>query len=58
LTRKMGRAAMVRVQGKFAFARMLDEYRALMFPAEGRSMPGVRLEPSHGNLELITSELD
>ena len=58
LTRKMGRAAMIRVQGEFAFARMLDEYRALMFPAETRSMPGARLEASHGNLELITSEVD
>jgi len=58
LTRKMGRAAMIRVQREFAFARMLDEYLALMFPSESRSMPGVRLEPSHANLELITSEVE
>lgn len=58
LTRKIGRAAMIRVQGEFAFERMLDEYRALMFPAESHSLPGVRLEPSHGNLQLITSEVD
>ena len=44
LTRKMGRAAMIRVQGEFAFARMLDEYRALLYLGGSQSAPGVELE--------------
>jgi glycosyltransferase involved in cell wall biosynthesis len=32
LTREMGRAAMTRMQGRFGFARMLDEYRTLLYP--------------------------
>jgi glycosyltransferase involved in cell wall biosynthesis len=32
LTATMGRAAMTRLQGSLGFARMLDEYRAMLFP--------------------------
>jgi glycosyltransferase involved in cell wall biosynthesis len=44
LTRKMGRAAMTRVQARFDFRRMVDEYRTLLFPLESNPMPGVELE--------------
>jgi glycosyltransferase involved in cell wall biosynthesis len=44
LTRRMGLAAMTHVQGRFGFARMLDEYRTLLYPAGSQPTPGVELE--------------
>jgi len=38
LTSKMGSAAMNQVQGRFGFARMVDEYRTLLFPSGSHSM--------------------
>jgi glycosyltransferase involved in cell wall biosynthesis len=35
LAANMGRAAMIRVRSRFDFTRMLDEYRALLFPSDG-----------------------
>jgi len=58
LRRRMGRAAMTHVQGRFGFARMLDEYRTLLFPAGSQSTPGVELERSHGSRKLTTPEVD
>jgi glycosyltransferase involved in cell wall biosynthesis len=51
LTRLMGRAAAAHVQGCFGFARMLDEYRALLFPAGSHATPGVELEHSPWKFE-------
>ncbi len=48
LTRKMGRAAMARVHSRFGFTQMVDEYRALLFPAESHAMPGVEKRPRGG----------
>jgi glycosyltransferase involved in cell wall biosynthesis len=58
LTGRMGRAAMSHVQGRFGFARMLDEYRALLCPSGSHSTPGVELERSHGSRKLTASEVD
>lgn len=58
LTRRMGQAAATRVQGRFGFARMLNEYRSLLCPAASQSVPGVELERSHGNRKLTASEVD
>lgn len=44
LARRMGQAAMSHVQGRFGFARMLDEYRALLYPAGSQPTAGVELE--------------
>jgi len=55
LTRNMGQAAMTRVQRWFGFTQMVDEYRALLFPAESHAMPGAELERSHGNPKLTAS---
>jgi glycosyltransferase involved in cell wall biosynthesis len=58
LTKRMGRAAMTHVQARFGFARMVNEYRALIFPSGSHSMSGVELERSHGNRKLTASEVD
>ena len=53
LTREMGRAAMTRVQGRFGFARMLDEYRTLLYLGGSQPTPGVELEhPIHEDFPL------
>jgi len=54
LTRKVGRAAMTHVQSRFGFARMVDEYRVLLFPSGNHSMTGVEPERSHGDLRSTT----
>jgi hypothetical protein len=41
---------MTRAQGRFALTQMVDEYRALLFPAESSAMSGVELERSHEGL--------
>jgi glycosyltransferase involved in cell wall biosynthesis len=54
LTRKMGRTAMIRVHSRFGFTQMVDEYRALLFPADSHAIPGARRAvrrapaPDHG----------
>ncbi len=55
LTRKVGRAAMAQVQSRFGFARMVDEYRVLLFPSGNHFMASIVAERSHGDLELATS---
>jgi hypothetical protein len=35
---------MTHVQRRFGFARMLDEYRTLLYPAASQSTPGVESE--------------
>ena len=57
LTRRMGRAAMTRARGQFGFTQMIDEYCALLFPAQSHAICGVDLERSHGNLQPTGSEL-
>jgi len=47
LARDMGRAAMIRAQSRFDFTLMVDEYRALLFPAERQAMRAVELLGSH-----------
>lgn len=58
VARRMGRAAMNRLRGRFGFTRMLDEYRTLLCPAGGDSAPAVELERLHGNRKLTSSEVD
>jgi glycosyltransferase involved in cell wall biosynthesis len=52
LSRKMGRAAMTQVQSRFGFARMIDEYRVLLFPSGNRSRAGVEPERSQHTTPL------
>jgi glycosyltransferase involved in cell wall biosynthesis len=58
LTRTMGLAAMTQVHGRFGFARMLDEYRTLLFPAESHAMPGVTPQCAQGNPQLTVSQAE
>jgi glycosyltransferase involved in cell wall biosynthesis len=57
LTRKMGAEAASRVQGEFAFARMLGEYRNLLFPS-GTNPPEVERKSSHRRLQLTAPDAD
>ena len=58
LTRKVGAAAATQVQDSFSFTRMLDEYRALLFPSGSHYMPGVERERANGHLQFTLSEAD
>jgi glycosyltransferase involved in cell wall biosynthesis len=58
LAREMGQAAAARVQLRFGFARMLDEYRTLLYPAGSHSTHGAGLDRLHGNRKLTASEVD
>lgn len=42
LTSEMGQAAMNRAQGRFGFTQMIEEYRALLFPARARAPSPLR----------------
>jgi glycosyltransferase involved in cell wall biosynthesis len=53
LARRMGRAAMTRVQGCFGFSRMLDEYRNLLCPAGSDCARDVEQERARGNRKLL-----
>jgi glycosyltransferase involved in cell wall biosynthesis len=58
LARGMGLAAATRVQRRFGFARMLDEYRALLYPAGSHSTHDAGWDRLHGNRKLTASEVD
>jgi glycosyltransferase involved in cell wall biosynthesis len=58
LTRKLGAAAVTRVQETFSFARMLDEYLRLLFPPGSQYMPAVERKRAQGPLQFTPFEAD
>lgn len=58
LTRKLGAAAVIRVQETFSFARMLDEYLRLLFPPGSQYMPAVERKRAQGPLQFTPFEAD
>jgi len=58
LTRKLGAAAVTRVQETFSFARMLDEYLRLLFPPGSQYMRAVERKRAQGPLQFTPFEAD
>lgn len=56
--REMGQAAATRVQRRFGFARMLDEYRSLLYPAGSHATHDAGMDRLHGNRTLTATRVD